>query len=166
MSPLTGVIDAAVIIGLSKGDVFPLLASLYTPLYIPRSVREEIILQGHGRAGQQELSQALGVWITEVTVDPAQLQPFSSALSLGDREVLAVAATAVPRIDHLLADDKDLLREANRHGFTCLRTPDLVLLMKVRGLVPQVRPVLDRMVQRGYGIAAAIYARTLQAAGE
>ena len=102
MTGLTGVLDAAVVIGLAKGDVFPHLASLYSALSIPRAVR----------------------------------------------------------------DDRDLIREAARHGLTTLRTPDLVLLMKARGLLPSVQPILDRMVQRGYGIAPDLYERALRAAGE
>jgi len=165
MTSLTGVLDAAVIIALSKGDVFGLLRSLYTALYIPTAVRREI-LTGQGRAGEMELSQALGVWITEVTPDPSALTPFSPTLSPADREVLAVAATLTPPVDHLLADDKDLLREADRHGLPRLRTPDVVLLMKRAGLVPAVQSVLDRMQQRGYGIAADLYEKAVRAAGE
>jgi uncharacterized protein len=166
MTTLTGVLDAAVVIGLAKGDVFPLLSSLYTSLSIPTAVCQEIITHGQGRAGAGELSQALGVWITEVTLDPNQIQPFSSTLSPADREILAVALTLSPPVDHVLADDHALLREASRHGLTCLRTPDVVLLMKRQGLVSAVQPVLDRMRQRGYGIALNLYRKTLQAAGE
>jgi predicted nucleic acid-binding protein len=165
LTPLSGVLDAAVVIAPAKGGVFALLRSLYASLHIPTAVRQEI-LTGQGRAGEQELSQALGVWITEVTTDPGQLAPFSPTLSLADREVPAVAATLTPSVDHLLADDKDLLREADRHGLTWLRTPDLVVLMKRAGLVPAVRPVLDQMQQRGYGIAADLYNKALRAAGE
>jgi predicted nucleic acid-binding protein len=165
MTPLTGVLDSAVVIALVKGDVFALLPSLYITLYIPTAVRQEI-LTSQGRPGELELSQALGVWITEVTPDPSQLQPFSPTLSPADREVLAVAATLTPPVDHLLADDKDLLREADRHGLTGVRTPDVVLLMKGQGLVPAVQPVLDQMQQRGYGIAPDLYEKALRAAGE
>ena len=72
--------QAAVIIALSKGNVFELLRSLYTALYIPTAVRRES-LTGRGRAGEAELSLALGVWITEVTPDPSALTPFSRRCS-------------------------------------------------------------------------------------
>jgi predicted nucleic acid-binding protein len=71
-----------------------------------------------------------------------------------------------PPVDHVLSDDRDLIREAAGHGLTTLRTPDLVVLMKARGLLPAVQPILDRMVQRGYGIAPDLYERALRAAGE
>jgi uncharacterized protein DUF3368 len=93
-----------------------------------------------------------------------------------DRQALNAAQMAL----QLTPDDREAasilgwcLVRAERHdevidlcGFTCLRTPDLVLVMKVQGLIPQVRPVLNRMTQRGYGIASGVYAATLQAAGE
>lgn len=164
MSRLTGVLDAEMIIGLVKGEVFDLLPQLYRTVFVPPRVNGEIIVQGAGRPGADELAQALGVWITAVTPAPHQIQPFAATLSLADRQVLAVAQAEA--VDHVLSNDEGLIREASRHGLTCLRVTDLLLLFKSQGLVPAVRPVLDRMIQRGYGIRADRYHDALQAAGE
>jgi hypothetical protein len=56
----SGVLDANMVIGLAKGGVFNLLASLYAPLFVPPAVIQEITVQGQGRAGVTELQQALG----------------------------------------------------------------------------------------------------------
>jgi uncharacterized protein len=161
---LTGVLDANAVIGLAKGGVFDLLPSLYAPLYIPARVRQEVIQQGHGRAGVMELLQAAGSRITEVTPAPRIVQQFTAPSSLADREVLAVAREK--GVDHILTDDGPLRRQALRHGLVSLRVPQVVVLMKHEGLVTEVKPVLDRMRQQGYGIADAVYLGALQAVGE
>src|SRR5213593_2878160 len=90
MSALTAILDAMVVIGLAKGGVFDQLSSVYSPLYVPRAVREEVIQHGQGRTGASELTQALGSWITEVVPDPVAMQASADLRSPADREVLAV----------------------------------------------------------------------------
>jgi predicted nucleic acid-binding protein len=160
---LKGVLDSVMVIGLAKGGVLDRLASVFAPLYLPTAVKQEV-LTGRGLAGETELAQVLGLWITEVTPSPASLHAFSATLSRADREVLAVAIAE--SVDLILTDDTDAHREAARYGLTCLRTTDVLLLFKRHGLVPDVRSVLDRMRQNGFGIDTALYETTLRAAGE
>jgi predicted nucleic acid-binding protein len=155
-----------VIIGLAKGGVFNYLQSIYSPLYISPSVREEVVAHGQGRVGASELTQALGSWITQIVPDPAIMQTLTDLRSLADREVLAIAADPMRAIDHLLTDDGQLRGRASRPGLACLRTPEVVVLLKARQLIPEARSVLDRMRQQGFGIDDALYAMTLRAAGE
>ena len=164
MTPLTGVLDASVVIGLAKGGIFNSLASLYAPLYIPEAVRDEVIGQGQGRAGVAELAQAIGAWVTVVDPDPQQVQSFAAPRSVADRQVLAVAQAKA--VDHVLTSDNPLYREATHAGLTCLRATDVVVLLKDRGLITAVKPVLDRMRQHGFGIDDFIYNKALRAAGE
>jgi predicted nucleic acid-binding protein len=161
---LTGVLDANAIIGLAKGGIFHVVASLYAPLYVPTSVKQEVAGQGRGRAGVSELTQALGLWITEVTPDPHAMQQFSFVRSIADREVLAVALQK--KVDHILSDDGPLRRHANRSGLKCLQVPQVVVLMKHQALLADVKAVLDRMREHGYGIADVFYREALRAAGE
>jgi predicted nucleic acid-binding protein len=164
VSTLTGVLDANSIIGLAKGDVFDLLPSLYAQLYVPPAVTEEVVGGGQGLAGEPELTQALGRWITEVTPDPLRVQQLPRMLSLADREVIAVAQEKT--VDHLLSADRQLCREAQNRGIVCLQAADVVVLLKRRGLITEAKAVLDRMRQRGFGIGDARYEAALRAVGE
>jgi predicted nucleic acid-binding protein len=111
------------------------------------------------------LTQALQGWITEVTPDPSQVQQFSGVLrSAADCEVWAVAREKA--VDHVLSSDRGLYREATRVGLSCLSTTEVVLLLKRQGLIANVKPVLDRMRQRRFGIDTVVYEATLRAAGE
>jgi predicted nucleic acid-binding protein len=165
MTMLSAVLDANMVIGLAKGDVFDLLASVYAPLYVPSAVTREVIGQGQGRAGAVELARALGGWITEVTPSLQSVRPLVSTLrSKADRQVIAVAQAHA--VDHLLTNDGRLAHVARRYGITCLEVPEVILLLKRRKLISEVKSTLDRMRQQGFGIADAVYEQVLRGAGE
>lgn len=164
MITLTGVLDANAVIGLSHGRVFDQLCSLYSPLYIPPAVVQEVITQGSGLAGAEELRRALGIWVIETAPSLQSIQPFATLRSEADREVLAVAHER--GADHILTSDAQLARLASRHRLTCLPATLVVVLLKEHRLVNEVGPVLDRMRSRGFGIDGPAYERALRAAGE
>lgn len=64
---LSGVLDANVIVGLTRGEVFQHLSRIYAPLLVPPAVVQESVVQGEGRPGSQEPDAALGQWITRVS---------------------------------------------------------------------------------------------------
>lgn len=124
----------------------------------------EVIDQGLGLAGEAELRRALGSWITEAVPHPQTIQQFAALRSAADREVLAVAQER--GVHHILTSDDQLARHASRHGLVCLRIALVVVLLKDQGLISEVKPVLDRMRQRGFGIDDPAYENALRAAGE
>jgi uncharacterized protein len=164
VTKLTGVLDANAVIGLAQGDVFDRLASLYAFMYIPPAVAQEVIAQGPGLAGESELRRGLGIWVTEAVPDPQRLQQFTALRSTADREVLALAQEK--GVDHILTSDEQLIRHAGRYGLACLRVVLVIVLLKDHGLLSEVRPILDRMRKRGFGIDDSGYEGALRAAGE
>jgi predicted nucleic acid-binding protein len=161
----TGVLDANMIIALAKGGVFHLLASLFQPLYVPSGVVLEVVGQGQGLPGSSELAQALGQWVSEVTPTGASVRRLGIGLrAAADRQVIAVAHSRA--IDYILTSDGEIIQEAVRHGLACLEVTDVIVLMKRRGLVPLVQPILDRMRQNGFGMTDVVYQATLALAGE
>jgi predicted nucleic acid-binding protein len=160
----SSVVDANGAIGLSKGGVFHLLASLYDAVYVSPGVVSEVIAQGQGLSGSSELSQALGVWVTEVTPDPTLVPHLSPSLRAVDREVLAIAHEQ--KVDHIVSSDRHIRREARRLGIRCHTVTEILLVLKAAGLLPAICPVLDTMRQNGFGIDDAAYEQALLAAGE
>lgn len=158
------VLDANVAIGLAQGGVFELLQNLYAPLCVPPAVVREVIVQGQGQAGAAELQRALGQWVLEVAPNPQRVQQFSPPLPPADGEVLALAVER--SVDFILSGDRAIQREAQQQGLTSLSAAQVVVLMKDAGLIPALRPVLDRMRQQGFGISTSDYQQALKAAGE
>jgi len=169
MTGRTGVLDAEMTIGLAKGEVFHHIASLYTAVYVPPGIVEEIVVNGRGRPGSAELKQALGAWVREEMPAPALVQRFAAEpISAHDREVLALVQQrqAFDREVHLLGNDEVVLRVAGLHQLRYQRVTDLVVAMKQRGLVSQARSVFELMVNRGFGIRDIHLQAALQTAGE
>jgi len=159
---LTAVIDSNVVIGLAKGGVFNHLRDLYTGLYVPPTVVNE--LRQPGQPGVADLQKALGNWITVQTPPPGAAGTVAHALAAADLEALGLARHLA--VDHLLTGDLRLQKAAAANGVPCLGAPELVLLMKSAGCVTAVEPVLIRMERSGYGIAPTLFASILAAANE
>ena len=104
------------------------------------------------------------MWITEVAPDPERVSLLPATLSPTDREILALALDR--SVDHLLTNDARLRQTASQYHVVTLQTPNLLVLWKDQGLIPEVRPILDRMRQRGFGIDDPSYEAALRAAGE
>lgn len=158
------VVDATTIIALAKGNCFHYLQRLFIDVYIPIEIKREVIDEGKGRPGEKELRGALGIWVRERKPREEIMHQFSLTLSEGDRQVLALAKEI--GADYLLTDDGVLQKEADRHGIACLKTPELLVLFKAEGLISAVRPVLDLIISKGFGVDHLLYQQTLRQIGE
>jgi predicted nucleic acid-binding protein len=160
---MIAVLDMNAVIGLAKGECLDRVRGLFREVVVPPAVRREVVEEGRGRAGAQELQAALGDWVREEAPVSHPAGVGLPALSPEDQEVLALA---LERGGVLVRDDVPLRREAARLEIPTLGTVQLALLMKQQGRLEAVRPVLDLMQARGYHIDLALYAEALVLAGE
>lgn len=163
---MTGVLDASPVINLAKGETFLYLRRHFPLLYVPPAVEREVILQGQGLFGEPELREALDDWILKMSPGSTALSRFAglSALTRGDREVLALAWEK--KVDVILTDDLQIISQATLLAMRVLDIPDLLFLLKQHGDILAVKPVLDLMSSRHYGISPRLYQEILQTAGE
>ena len=158
------VLDASDVIGVARCDVFEHHASLFSRVVVPPAVVQEIVVQGRERPGAVELRRALGDWVTQVTPQPSGIPQLPPALSLSDCEILALALEIAA--DEILTGDRLLQREAATLGVSCLTTAEVVVIMKLEGLIPSARAALDLGHRQGFGISALDYQQALADAGE
>jgi predicted nucleic acid-binding protein len=161
---MKAVADSSPLVGLAKGGCFDLLQRLFDELLVPGVVEREVVVEGRGRPGSSELSAALGIWIAQEEPLEATVQSLPTRLDEGERQVIALALDQ--GADFVLIDDRKARSVARAHGLPYLTTADLVLLMKQRGLVPAVKPVLDRMQREGFVVSPRKYRQVLRSAGE
>jgi predicted nucleic acid-binding protein len=157
------VLDSNVVIGLAKGECFELLHVLFERVWISAGVRREIVEEGVGRPGCSELKSGVDVWIQERSPSARHGGETAPAMTQEDREVLDLA---VELSGLLLTDDLVLKREGERLGLVVLGAVDIVALLKQRGILPAVKPVLDLMQARDYRIEPSLYNQALRLAGE
>ena len=160
---MLAILDSNVVIGLAKGECFESLRVLFEQVWVSPGVRREIVEEGGGRPGCRELQAGLGVWIQERTPSGQPGSVETPAMTREDREVLGLAAELS---GILVTDDFVLRREGERLGLIVLGAVEIAVLLKQRGILSVVKPVLDLMQARAYHIEPTIYAQALRLVGE
>jgi len=149
------VADTSPLIALQQVGQLSLLPRLFGQIHIPPGVAEEL------RPGMAETP----AW---VVVRPLT-QPIASAilrasLGVGESEALALAMDI--RAALVMVDDRPARRLASNLGFPVVGTAGILLRAKRLGLIPEVRPLLDEIIGRGFRLSPAIREKVLTDAGE
>lgn len=138
------------------------LASLFGEVWIPEAVAFEL---EQGREKGYDVPDPAGYpWLRRV--EPRSTPSEWLALDLGPGE-LAAMALALENPDHvILLDDALARRVAQAAGLTTWGTLKVLLEAKDQGLIEQVGPLLDRLVDSGMWVSDDIRRRILDLAGE
>ena len=86
------------------------------------------------------------------------------SLGAGEREAIALAAEL--HADWLIVDDLPARRVARSLDLRVIGTVGVLLAAKRRALVPELRPLLDRLVAESFFIGPELYAELLHLAEE
>jgi predicted nucleic acid-binding protein len=140
------VADAGPLIVCSRIGRLSLLHQVFETLIIPDAVYTELIVRGEGRAGVDEIAQS--EWIRHESIrDRTALQAFPDVLAQGEREAIVLAEE---RQAPLLLDDYRARREAESRGIVVVGVLWILGEAKRRGLVSEVRPLIDDLLSVGY----------------
>jgi predicted nucleic acid-binding protein len=158
------VCDASPIIALSAVGQLLLLQQLYGQILVPRSVAEEVTRGRSGLPGADDFKAS--DWITVQDVqDSVLLRSLYGELDRGEAEAIALAVEV--RAEILLVDERLARRVASRLGLSMVGVLGVLLEAKKKGLLTEVRPVLDDLFfLAGFRIGADLYALVLSTAGE
>ena len=154
--------DASPLIGLATAGALHLLRELFGTLTISRLVKEEVT--GHPkRPGARELDAAMREgW---VRVAPAPLTTWQlSGLDSGEASTLALAAEQEGAL--VLMDDAQGRAQAAALGLEVLDLAGVLLAAKRAQHVAAVRPLLARLVRRGFTMPKDTRRALLRDAGE
>ncbi len=104
--------DAGPILSFARAHRLDLLQAVVGDLTIPEAVYDEIVVQGAGKPGAQDVQHAS--WITRDRLqDRSLIDLLPTKLHQGEREALALEKELA---GVLLVDEYEVRREANRHG--------------------------------------------------
>ena len=156
------VCDASALIALSRIDALSLLEQQVTQLIIPDAVYEELS-RGKGKRGTKEITQA--GWIQRKTAkDRAYIKQLHQSLHLGESEVIALAKGM--GADLVILDDALARKIAEGEGLKVVGLLGILVNAKKKGMIKQIRPLLDALRQEGFFMEDGLYAMLLQKAGE
>jgi len=156
--------NASPLINLARIGELRLLPALYGQVFVPEAVWQEVVIDGTGQAGANEIRDAS--WITRHSVGNRLLvRALCQALDPGEAEAIALAL----ELDHaLLLMDERLGRESALHmGVHCVGLVGVLVEARHKTLVPALKPYLDALRDvAGFPLSDELYARVLRDAHE
>jgi predicted nucleic acid-binding protein len=162
MHDTAAIADSGPLICLAKIDQLELLPRLFSKILVPPQVWNEVTVIGQGHPGAHEVSQA--TWITIQAPDPQLVKPLSILVDIGEAEAIALAQTTADCT--ILLDDSRARKIAKRLNIKQIGTIGLLLRAKRRGLVENIRPHIDALVENGIYIRKELTDAVLKDAGE
>jgi predicted nucleic acid-binding protein len=154
--------DAGPILSFARANRLDLLRQVVSAMVIPDAVYAEIVLHGTGKPGSNELQAAS--WITRESVrDRSFVDQLPSRLHLGEREAIALAK------EHgasLLVDEHEARRTASQLNIPVVGSLRVLKEAKDRGIISQVKPILDELIATGTYISDTLNHAFLRDTGE
>jgi len=152
--------NASPLINLARIGKLDLLRQLYAELFIPEAVWHEVVTEGVGLPGADEVKDAIWIKTQSVTNTP-MVSALRQELDAGEAE--AVVLTLETQADLLVMDER-VGREVARHlGLHCIGLIGVLVEANHKGVLSAVKPQLDELRNiAGFRIRDALYVRVLQ----
>ncbi|MDV2992583.1 MAG: hypothetical protein N4J56_004170 [Chroococcidiopsis sp. SAG 2025] len=160
---MTVICNATPLINFAAIARLDILQATFDQIAIPQAVYGETT--GLGFPGTGFVLQAIASGWLQVRPVATISPTIPAELDDGEREAIALAIEISER--RILLDEREARQVAQRLGLQVMGTLGILLLAKNNQTIPQVRPILDRMMNVAqYWVSAALYEQVLQQAGE
>lgn len=155
--------NAGPLITLSKIGKLCLLEELYGTIVIPEAVQREVVVHGQGAIGAEEV--ALASWITVQTViNRLAVELLRERLDAGGSEAIVLNLESKAYL--LLMDEAKGRQLSKKHEIRLIGTLGLLVIAKKQGLINQVKPLLDQLVNTGFHMSVELYQTVLSQVDE
>ena len=143
--------NSSVIIALAKICRLVLLEKLFKKIIVPEAVWREVTVEG--KPGHEKILR-----VEFIHVEKASGRRLVALLEeLVDRgEAEAIVLALELNADLLLVDDHDVRSLAKKLGLQVMGTLGVLALAKYRGLIQEVKPIIDELIKRGFWISRKI----------
>ncbi len=153
------VADSSPIISCARAGKLHLIKDVYSRIIIPPAVYREIVIDGLGKPGDNELKDSVSIWV-EVKEPSCKdiIAILNHDFGEGESEAIALAN----ELDaYLLIDEIKAMNEAKRRGIGILSTLTMLLEAKKLGLILSVKSELSDLIASGFRCSAALYEKIL-----
>lgn len=157
------VCNSSTLIALARTNNIDILEKVIKKLTIPHAVYEEIVIRGAGRPGSMEIKEAK--WIKKINVsDQESVISLSNSLGLGESEAIVLAKEI--KADLIILDDDKARKAAISQGLKATGFLALLVQAKAKGVIKEVKPIMDKLQQKGFFIGKDLYMDVIQKSGE
>ncbi len=162
MRDAAAIADSGPLICLARINQLELLPQLFSKIFVPPEVWNEVTVKGQGYPSAQEISRV--TWFIFQTPDPQMVKPLSILVDDGEAQAIALAQS-IPE-STILMDDARARKIAERLEIKQVGTIGLLLRAKKQHLLEKIKPHLDALVENGIYIRKELLDKVLRAAGE
>ena len=157
---MTVVSNATPIITLSSIGKIDILKHFFDKVYIPKAVYDEI--KSKKAYGYQEIEDD---FFEVMTIQDSFAQDILlNDLDLGEAQTIVLAKEL--KADIVLIDETIGYNIARSQKLNVKRTLSFLIVAKERGLIEEVKPLLDKMIENGRWISRRVYEDVLRICGE
>lgn len=152
------------LIGLASLDRFDLLQQVFSAVHIAPAVYDEIVVAGREkRVAVREVTSS--PWLKVVAIrDRLAVEVLMDELDAGEAETIVLAREL--GADWVLMDERRGRRKLDQLGLSKIGTLGILLKAKELGVLPQIRPDIERLRRRGFSLSQTVVEAVLTQAGE
>jgi len=139
--------DSSCLIALARSRQLDVLRVLFSQIIIPAAVYDEVVIQGAGRPGSDEVAQAEWI-ITRQVQDHLAVQALRLTLGRGESEAMVLAAETADRF--LILDNWRARQSAIGMGLPVVGTLSILQRATEKGLIADLEACLEQLRQAGF----------------
>ncbi|NOX61772.1 MAG: DUF3368 domain-containing protein [Chloroflexi bacterium] len=160
------VTNASPLIYLALLNRFSLLHRLFSEVYLPEAVYEEVVVRGSGQPGAKETQIAIDDgWLRRIAVqDRIAVENLLDELDIGEAETLVLAREI--NVRRVLLDDRAARNKAGLVGLAVTGTVGVLLLARKVGVIDSIQGDLDQLIESNFRISRELYDRLVGSEGK
>ncbi len=153
--------NSSVVIALTRICRLDLLEKLFGEILVPEAVWQEVAVKG--KPGSEKIMRADFIRVRKVS-DKKLATLLKNLIDEGEAEAITLALEA--NADLLLVDDRDARSLAKRLGLQVMGTLGVIALAKYEGLIPEAKPVVEKLVESDFWMSKKILEEFLRELSE
>lgn len=160
--PEMTIVNTSPLFYLHRLGLLEVLNKLYGNIVVPEAVKTELEA---GRNQGEDVPQLENyTWINAKSVNMPKYLKLIADLGQGESEVLALATNYASAL--LILDDKLARRIAEMQEFRLTGTAGVLLRAKRKGLIPALKPIMERLLNLDFRLKPDLVKAILELAGE
>jgi predicted nucleic acid-binding protein len=141
-----------------------LIQELFGEIIIPKEVWAELIIEGKGKSGTNEIEKAKWIKVVKVKND-SLVKTLTKDLDVGESAAIALAIERKANL--LLLDETDARNLAEFYNLTKTGVLGILMRAKKKGLIKNIKPMLEKLrIQAHFWIKPDLYDAILSEMGE
>jgi predicted nucleic acid-binding protein len=136
-----------------------LIQELFGEIIIPKEVWAELIIEGKGKPGTNEIEKAKWIKVVKVKND-SLVKTLTKDLDVGESAAIALAIERKANL--LLLDETDARNLAEFYNLTKTGVLGILMRAKKRSLIKQIKPMLEKLrIQAHFWIKPDLYDQSI-----